>query len=201
MLLVVYNQGWNLPCPNKGSHESSQWLLLCHISHLFRSTVRHYGPVTGIRVLNWMDLLCQYIDSYIPIISYRHNPRSVGFHLVSGLATKVKWNCHTVLARAIFYTYIELQKIRCWNQNTTNEHDLATSQTILQLSLTNLLWIVLYPSYVYLLVTEMLSIPFLMMLQWRTAFNGKTFINYRLLNIHWIQHSTHHSLEGILELI
>lgn len=78
-LLIFYSQGWNLPCLNKASHESSQWLLLCHISHLFCSTVRHYGPVTGIRVLSWMDLLCQYIDSYIPIISCRHNPRSVGF--------------------------------------------------------------------------------------------------------------------------
>lgn len=134
MLPVFYNQGWNLPWSNKDSHESSQWLLLCHISHFFHSTVRHYGPVIGIRVLNWMDLLCQYIKPYIPIISYRHNPRSVGFNFVSDLTTEVKWNCHTVLSWAGFYTYTVLGKIRCWNQNTTNEHDLATSQIIFQLS-------------------------------------------------------------------
>lgn len=62
------------------------------------------GPVIGIRVLNWMDSLCQYIEPYIPIISFRHNPRSVGFNSVSDLDIKVKWNCHTVLSQAVFYT-------------------------------------------------------------------------------------------------
>lgn len=85
----------------------------CATVPIFHSTVRHYGLVIGIRVLNWMDPLCQYTEPYIPIISYRHNPRSVGFNSVSDLDTKVKWNCHTVLSQAVFYTYKELGKIRC----------------------------------------------------------------------------------------
>lgn len=165
---------------------------------LFHSTVRHYGPVIGIRVLNWMDSLCQYIEPYIPIIPYRHNPRSVGFNSVSDLDIKVKWNCHTALSQAVFYTYKELGKIRCWNQNTTNEHDLTTSQTQLQSTLTNILC---FLPFICLVIGNKNAINILMMPHWRTAFHGRNFINYPLLNIHWIQHSTHHCLESILKLI
>lgn len=175
-------------------------------SPFFCSTVRHYGLVIGTGVLNWMDLLCQYIEPYIPTISYRHNPRSVAFNFVSDLNTKVKWNCHTVLSWAVFYIYRELGKIQCWNQNTINQHDLATSQTILQLTLTQFTVSCFLP-FIYLVIGNKNVIHILMMLHWRTAmlhwrtaFNGRNFINYRLLNIHWIEHSTHQSLESILKL-
>lgn len=72
----------------------------------FLSTVRHYGPVIGTRVLNWMDLLCQYIEPYIPIISYRHNPRSLGFNFVSNLSPRSKMELsHCAITRCALHIH------------------------------------------------------------------------------------------------
>lgn len=50
--------------PSKMNHKSSQWLLLCYISHfspLALLTDGHYWPAIGTRMLNWADLLWQCI--------------------------------------------------------------------------------------------------------------------------------------------